>query len=125
RLGMATERRATNGPNALIARDATAQAGPHVLLIGHVDTVFPAPTARTRPFSIEAGIARGPGVADMKGGVVLALAAIAALDPESRAGLNITMICNGDEESASVNSRSLIEAEAAAATAALVFESAR
>src|SRR5258708_3642978 len=45
-----------------------AGAGPRLLLIGHMDTVFPDGTAAERPFRIRDGIATGPGVTDMKGG---------------------------------------------------------
>ena len=53
--------------------------GPRVLLIGHLDTVFPEGTAAARPLRIDAGIARGPGVTDMKSGLLAGLYAILAL----------------------------------------------
>jgi len=60
-----------------------------VLLIGHHDTVFPHGTAADRPVREQAGRARGPGVADMKGGLLVALEALARLaaDPEGAHGL--------------------------------------
>jgi glutamate carboxypeptidase len=54
-------------------------AGPRLLLIGHVDTVFPDGTVAERPFRIEDGRARGPGVSDMKGGLLVGLHALGAL----------------------------------------------
>ncbi len=75
--------------------------GPRVLLIGHLDTVFD----RTHPFQraerIDAHTLRGPGTADMKGGIVVALTALhalAALDALDR--LDLTLVLNGDEEDA-------------------------
>ena len=44
--------------------------GPRILLIGHMDTVFDPGTAAARPFAIADGIARGPGVTDMKSGLL-------------------------------------------------------
>src|SRR5262245_31919665 len=52
---------------------------PRVLLVGHHDTVFPLGTLATRPFGVEDGKATGPGVFDMKGGIVLGVHAVAAL----------------------------------------------
>lgn len=50
-----------------------------ILLIGHIDTVFPLGTLEMMPFKEEDGKIFGPGVLDMKGGLVIALSAIAAL----------------------------------------------
>ena len=66
--------------------------GPRILLIGHLDTVFPEGTAKARPFRIDAGVARGPGVTDMKSGLlaglyaILALRALAAVGRRRRGG---------------------------------------
>ena len=48
-----------------------AEPGPPIVLMGHMDTVYPAGTAARRPFRVEDGRAYGPGVADMKSGLVL------------------------------------------------------
>ena len=75
--------------------------GIHVLLIGHLDTVFE-PTSPFQTFDrIDANIAKGPGTADMKGGIVVGLAALRALD-ESKLldDLTITVVLHGDEEDA-------------------------
>jgi glutamate carboxypeptidase len=75
--------------------------GRHVLLIGHLDTVF----EPSHPFQhferIDAQTVRGPGTSDMKGGLVVALAALTALQ-ETKAldGMHITMVMMGDEEDA-------------------------
>ncbi len=55
---------------------------PKVLILGHHDTVHPVGTLADIPFSTDNGIARGPGVFDMKAGIVQALLAIASL-PDS------------------------------------------
>ena len=47
--------------------------GPELLLLCHYDTVWPAGTVAARPFAVEAGVARGPGVLDMRGGIVAVL----------------------------------------------------
>ena len=57
----------------------TDPAGPTLLCIGHMDTVFDPGSAEERPFAIQGGIATGPGVTDMKSGLLTGLYAIAAL----------------------------------------------
>jgi glutamate carboxypeptidase len=73
--------------------------GKHVLLIGHLDTVFE-PDSPFQRFE-RSGPERvtGPGVADMKGGIVVALTALAALDKvKALDGLQLTVVLHGDEE---------------------------
>jgi len=76
-----------------------AGKGKHVLLIGHLDTVFE-PTSPFQKYQrVDANIAGGPGTADMKGGIVVALAALAALEKVGALGnLEITVVLHGDEE---------------------------
>ncbi len=94
-----------------------------ILLLGHFDTVWPIGTLARRPFTVEATRAMGPGVCDMKGGLVIAEFALQAISnlalPLSRP---ITLMVNSDEEIGSTTSRGLIEAEAALAKAVLVLE---
>ncbi|MCQ9385358.1 M20/M25/M40 family metallo-hydrolase [Brevibacterium sp. 50QC2O2] len=99
-------------------------SGPRsVVLIGHHDTVWPLGTLARIPFSIRAGVVRGPGTDDMKGGDLIALHALAAVRA-NRGNLDgVSLLITGDEEIGSVSSRGIIEAEAAGAEAALVFES--
>src|SRR4051794_40587179 len=59
--------------------EGTDPDGPTLLCIGHMDTVFDPGTAAERPFTIADGIAHGPGVTDMKSGLLAGLYAIAAL----------------------------------------------
>jgi glutamate carboxypeptidase len=91
---------------------------PKVLIIGHHDTVFPLGTVAARPFTVADGRATGPGVFDMKGGIVQALHAVAALDDRS----GIEILITADEEVGSATSRALIEERAAACGQVLVFE---
>ena len=73
---------------------------PRVLLIGHMDTVFDPGTAAARPFRIEDGVAYGPGVTDMKSGLLAGLYAIKALVGEL-GGVpfeRLTFVANPDEE---------------------------
>ncbi|MEY2766470.1 MAG: hypothetical protein RI912_132 [Actinomycetota bacterium] len=91
---------------------------PRVLILGHHDTVHPAGTLAARPFSVTGGIAAGPGVFDMKAGIVQAIHAVAAL--ADRSGVEILLSC--DEEIGSRESRALIEERARACGSVLVLE---
>ena len=101
--------------------------GPTLLCIGHLDTVFDAGTAAERPFSIQAGIATGPGVTDMKSGLLAGLYAIAALR-DALGGLplaRLVFVANPDEEIGSPASTPHIRRLAAEADACFVLECAR
>jgi glutamate carboxypeptidase len=91
---------------------------PRVLLVGHHDTVFPLGTLAARPFRVRDGHATGPGVFDMKGGIVLGVHAVAALADRS----GVELLFTADEEVGSGASRALIEARAEACGAVLVLE---
>ncbi|MDO8187561.1 M20/M25/M40 family metallo-hydrolase [Conexibacter sp. JD483] len=94
-------------------------AEPYVLLLGHVDTVWPLGTLADWPFTLDAdGIARGPGIFDMKAGLVAAAGALATASDPSR----VALLVSGDEEIGSLTSRALIEQLAARAEAVLVLE---
>jgi len=73
--------------------------GRHVLLIGHLDTVFEPNHPFQRFQRVDAQTVSGPGTSDMKGGLIVALAALTALQ-ETKAldGMHITMLMIGDEE---------------------------
>ncbi|MBJ3809342.1 M20 family metallopeptidase [Streptomyces flavofungini] len=91
---------------------------PRVLLLGHHDTVWPIGSLTTHPWSVEGGIARGPGVFDMKAGLVQmfhALASLPSLD-------GLCVLVTGDEETGSATSRGLIEDMARQCSAAFVLE---
>jgi glutamate carboxypeptidase len=94
-----------------------------ILLLGHTDTVYDKGTLAHMPFRISSGRAWGPATFDMKGGLVLALAAVDAL---ARAGIHpskeIACLWTSDEEIGSESSRRIIEREARASDAVLVLE---
>lgn len=71
-----------------------------VMIIGHMDTLFSRGTAAARPFTIKDGRAYGPGVLDMKGGITVALFALAALYESGWNEKNVTVLFAGDEETA-------------------------
>ena len=89
-----------------------------VLIVGHHDTVFPLGTTATRPFSVDGDIARGPGIFDMKAGIVQAIHGLSAISDSSR----VEMLITADEEVGSYTSRELIESRARATGAVLVLE---
>ena len=89
-----------------------------VLLLAHVDTVWPKGTLEQIPFSVSDGIVRGPGVFDMKAGLVQGLAALSGLDRLD----GISLLLTTDEEIGSLTSRSLIQETAQGAKAVLVLE---
>ena len=105
-----------------------SEAGPHVhwagggeprvLVLGHHDTVFPIGALADRPFTVADGKITGPGVFDMKAGIVQALHAVAALEDAS----GVEMLFTADEEVGSQYSRALLEERAQACGNVLVLE---
>jgi glutamate carboxypeptidase len=95
-----------------------------VLLLGHLDTVWPLGTLKTMPWRERNGRWFGPGVLDMKAGVVMALAAIRILG-EIGAGRPVTLLLNSDEEVGSPVSRRITERLALGSAAVLVLEPAQ
>lgn len=91
---------------------------PRVLLVGHLDTVWPIGTLARWPFAERDGIATGPGVFDMKAGVVQLLFALAALGDRD----GVAVLLTTDEETGSPTARPLIERAAEGIEAALVLE---
>jgi glutamate carboxypeptidase len=94
-----------------------------ILVLGHLDTVYPIGTLAKMPFRVAGGRAWGPGTFDMKGGLVLALAAVDALravgeGPRKR----VVFLWTSDEEIGSETSRRVIESEARRSEAVLVLE---
>lgn len=111
--------------NNLVLRHQNAM-DPKIILLAHMDTVFPEGTVAERPFRIEGNRAYGPGVVDMKSSLVELLYAIKALEHTGSSSVeNIEIILNGDEEIGSPSSRSLIEEQALGKEYALVMEPAR
>jgi glutamate carboxypeptidase len=133
-LGWSTERRPhtpSEGQDQLgdllVARLAGGNpAGRRVLLIGHMDTVFDPGTAAERPFTVREGRATGPGVSDMKGGLLTGKYAATCLQ---RIGFDdyaeIVYACNPDEEIGSPFSGPHIRELATGMDASFVLEGAR
>lgn len=97
---------------------------PGVVLVGHLDTVFP--PGSFEGFHVEGEVARGPGVLDMKGGLVVIAFALQALQRSGLLeGLGVTVAVVSDEEVGSPESAALLREAARGATCALVFESGR
>jgi glutamate carboxypeptidase len=100
--------------------------GPKILLIGHLDTVFE-PSSPFQKFErLNDSTAKGPGIIDMKGGDVIIVAALKALkDAGALAGMNVTVVFDGDEEDSglphSAARKALVDAAQGAAVA-LGFE---
>jgi glutamate carboxypeptidase len=110
-LGGTTERitpaAGVAGPNLRITFKGTGKK--KVLLIAHMDTVYPAGTAAAKPFRIEGNRAIAPGIADDKGGIAIFLYAMKLLKARGYTDYaQITMLFNSDEERGSVGSRDLI-----------------
>ncbi len=91
---------------------------PKVLILGHHDTVHPAGTLARLPFAVHDGKATGPGVFDMKAGIVQAIYAVASLEDSS----HVEILLSADEEIGSQASRALIEERAIACGSVLVLE---
>ncbi|AJE83664.1 peptidase dimerization domain protein [Streptomyces albus] len=115
-------RRADTG-DLLIRRYPGTGAHP-LLLLGHYDTVWPTGTLEQWPFRREGDRITGPGVFDMKAGLVQAVWALKALDALGLPRPACTLLLNGDEETGSLTSSETIVAEARSSRAALVFEAA-
>ena len=109
--------------NMVVSSWGEADRAP-ILLLGHMDTVFPNGTIRERPFTIQDGKAYGPGVVDMTGGLVIALYAVKALQAAGYQTRPIKWILAGDEEMAhqQSNAAACIQAEAKGAAAAFNCE---
>lgn len=91
---------------------------PRVLLLGHVDTVWPLGTLDRRPFTVEGNRATGPGTFDMKAGLVIGVEALELAHRTS----HVSFLVTSDEEVGSTTSRALIERVAARHDAVLLLE---
>jgi glutamate carboxypeptidase len=107
------------GPAVLASVGDTDAEG--TLLLGHLDTVWPAGTLATMPWSLDAVAARGPGVFDMKAGIAVAMAVLAALAREPRPR-PASLLLVPDEEVGSPGSRELTVAQARQSRRVLVLE---
>ena len=130
--GFATrfDRQSEYGDHLIATRAGSKPDGPRLLLIGHIDTVFSEGEVARRPFTLsERGgqrIATGPGVLDMKSGVLLAMYALNLLsEAREDSYQSVTLLCNSDEEIGSPSSKDLIKELARQHDVALVFEPGR
>ena len=98
-------------------------ASQRILLMGHADTVFPENSSFQKIEPLDDNRVRGPGLADMKGGLAVMLAALEnSLPYFAQHNIGIDVLVNGDEETGSINSRPVIEQRARSAFAAFAYE---
>jgi glutamate carboxypeptidase len=106
-----------------IVRASFGSGSEQVLILCHLDTVWPLGEIQRRPFRIENGKAYGPGAYDMKGGIVQAIFALKAITAaKAKMPRKAVFLCTTDEEIGSAASRELIEEEARKSAYALVIE---
>ena len=111
------------GANLIARIEGADPALKPMLLLAHIDTVWPAGTTAERPFRVNGDRAEGPGTYDMKAGLTLAMEAIAMLRAEgSRPARSLNFLITCDEEVGSRTSRPHIERLALESAAVLVFE---
>jgi glutamate carboxypeptidase len=96
-----------------------------LMLLGHLDTVWPLGTLKKMPFRVRQGRALGPGVLDMKAGVVMALGALRMLLEAEQLTRPVWFLLNSDEETGSQCSRTLTESLARKCEAVFVLEPAQ
>jgi glutamate carboxypeptidase len=131
-LGFTTryDKQTQYGDHLIATHTGQSQNGPRILLIGHIDTVLADGEAARRPFTISRSngmrIATGPGVLDMKSGVLIGMYALRLLIESQQASYSTaTFVCNSDEEIGSPTSRPLIQELARQSDAVLIFEPGR
>ncbi|MBO7376351.1 MAG: M20/M25/M40 family metallo-hydrolase, partial [Clostridia bacterium] len=127
-LGLATEIRYDGEDRESPFFTASNRTGGRfdLLLAAHMDTVFPAGTAKARPFSIdEEGRGRGPGIIDCKGGCLLIYYILRDFLAEGRANFSFCVAMNSDEETGSLRSRAFFEELADRSDRCFLFEPGR
>ena len=108
-LDVTIEPHETFAPAIHVRLDATRANERPIVLMGHRDTVFPKGEAARRPFRIDNGRAYGPGVCDMKSGLVMNAFVLAAMKRFGGAPAPVAGLITCDEEIASPSSRPVIE----------------
>ncbi|MBV9669412.1 MAG: M20 family metallopeptidase [Acidobacteriales bacterium] len=103
-------------------RFGSSSSAKPLLLLGHLDTVWPMGTLASMPFQLKDDRAWGPGVLDMKCGVIMALTALRMLIDAGALGGEVILLLVSDEEVGSTSSRPLTEAIAKQCSAVLVLE---
>ncbi|MBE3559197.1 MAG: M20 family metallopeptidase [Ktedonobacteraceae bacterium] len=124
------ERQQQYGDNLVAEHKGNTLAGPRILLIGHMDTVFPEGEVERRPFAIDERdgkrVATGPGVLDMKSGLLIGMYALLLLSEAQQTNYqSATFLFNSDEEIGSPGSKPLIQELARQSDAVLVLEPGR
>lgn len=99
--------------------------GKPVLLLGHLDTVWPIGTLKKMPYKLQNGRVAGPGVLDMKAGVVMALTALELLQEAKLLNRPIVLLLTSEEEIGSPVSRAITEKIAAECESVFVLEPAQ
>lgn len=108
------------------AATITGSGSASVVLLAHLDTVFPSGTAAARPFTVVGDRGLGPGTCDMKAGLLAGVYAVESLlDSGFTDFASIRLICTTDEEVGAPSSRAFVERMARGADAALVLEAGR
>ncbi len=126
--GFSVERTPGRSTGDILTARLRGRGDARILLLGHLDTVYPRGWAAAHPVSVDSGsdLLRGPGTADMKAGVLAGLYAVEALrEGGADTWGEITVVLNADEETGSASSSDLIEREASGCAAALVLEAGR
>lgn len=118
------------GDHLVATHSGSNPQGARILLVGHMDTVFPDGEAERRPFSLEERngqrIAKGPGVLDMKSGLLIGMYGVRLLIDSQQADYQqVTCIFNSDEEIGSPVSKPLIQELARQSDAVIVLEPGR
>jgi glutamate carboxypeptidase len=110
--------------NHLLVRYSTGSPGKKpILILGHLDTVWPSGEASRRPVRIDDGKIYGPGALDMRGGLTLMMALAYYRRTHTSDGMRpVTILLGSDEETGSRTSRHLIESEALKSELVLVLE---
>jgi glutamate carboxypeptidase len=125
-LTVCLEKLGDRGVPCLQAGNVAADQKADLLMIGHMDTVFSAGEVQRRPFAVAGDRATGPGVCDMKGGLLMALHVLETLHGRGLLDrLSVKVCFNGDEEVGSRASRAWIQAQAVSSRRAFVFEPCR
>ncbi len=120
------EKLGERGVPCLQASNRSTEQPFDIMFLGHMDTVFPTGEVEKRPFAADGDRATGPGVCDMKAGLLVALQVLEALHHDGVLDqLSIGVCFNGDEEAGSASSRSWIEAHARNSQRVFVFEPCR
>ena len=124
--GKSRRHRQSGAGDLLVGRFGPSPRGVQpLMLLGHLDTVWPVGTLEKMPFRVRAGRAWGPGVLDMKAGVVMALSALGLLAETGSLRRPVVFLLNSDEETGSEHSRALTESLARGSEAVFVLEPAQ